>query len=127
MKDCGKVLAVLAMVSCLIFLYLYPHMSLFRVSYAIAAKSAQVARRSEEYRLLKYEVDQLRAPRLLEARMKNLQMDLCLPREVRIVRIPTIVGIEPAALNNVSIQPFHQGLFDLLGRWVKVAQAKTES
>ena len=58
--------------------------------------------------------------------MKELELDLTLPKEIRVVRVaPTVSEVAvPTTLQDESLKPMSKGLLDLLGRWVKVAQAK---
>jgi hypothetical protein len=127
MRGTGKFLAILTFIGGLLLLYVHAQISLFQVSYTIDSRSRQLAQQSEEYRLLKFEVEQLKAPRLLETRMKELQMDLTLPKEVRIVRVPTVPVVDAVNVQGVSLRPLSDGILDFLGRWVKVAQAKTDN
>ncbi|MBI3307186.1 MAG: hypothetical protein HYZ84_05205 [Candidatus Omnitrophica bacterium] len=125
MKGIGKFLAGLGLGIFFLLLYVHLQIATFQVSYSINTQSRRLAKSGEAYRLLKFEVDQLRAPRLLEQKMKDMQIDLALPKEVQVVKIP---APPPAteSLSNVSLKPLSDGLMDFLGRWVKVAQAKTD-
>ena len=128
MRGQGKFLGSLATVCAFLLLYVHAQISLFRVSYAISTKSRHLSEKSEEYRNLKFEVDQLKAPRLLEQKMKDLQLDLTLPKEVKVVRVPPMQSPEtPVASGSVSLSPLSDSLLDFVGRWVKVAQAKTDN
>ncbi|MBI3313144.1 MAG: hypothetical protein HYZ83_02780 [Candidatus Omnitrophica bacterium] len=127
MKGAGKFLISLIGVTLLVLLYVHIQVSLFQVSYSMNTQSHQLADKSEAYRLLKFEVDQLRAPRLLEQKMKDMQIELALPKEVQVVKIPAAPAFNPESLPNVSLKPLSDGLLDFLGRWVKIAQAKTDA
>jgi len=108
-------------------LYVHGRIALFRVSYLIDVKSETWAQKKEAYRHIKFEVDQMKAPRLLEAKMKALNLDLTLPKEIRVVRVPKVAPmLETSPPTELELQPFSQGLLNFFGRWVKVAQAKTE-
>lgn len=127
MKGAGKTILSVAFVSALMLLYVHEQVALFRISYQLDAKSEKLARLSEDYRKVKFEVDQLRAPRLLEQKMKDMQIELALPKEVQVVKIPAAAPLTPESLPNVSLKPLSDGLLDFLGRWVKIAQAKTDN
>lgn len=126
MKGAGKILVTVSLLSMLLVFYVHEQISLFSLSYCMNTESETLARKAEEYRHLKFEVDQLKAPRLLEDKMKHMRLDLALPKEVRVVRIPTVPIVESPVVKSISLQPLSDGLLDFLGRWVKVAQAKTE-
>jgi hypothetical protein len=129
MKGAGKILSGITIITVLLLFYVHEQVSLFAVSYRIQKNSALLTERGEEYRRLKFEVDQLKAPRLLEEKMRMLNLDLTLPKQVLVVRIPSTPPAESNApvISDISLQPFSEGLLDFLGRWVKVAQAKTDS
>ena len=130
MKGLGKILINVAVVSFLLLLYVQGQIALLRISYSIDSQSKKLTQKREQYRHLQFEVDQLKAPRRLEEKMKELQLNLVLPKEVRVVRVPIVASnalVEPPLEEEVQLQPFSKGLLEFLGRWVKVAQAKTDN
>ncbi len=128
MKGLGKIIIVIGFISGLFLLYVQGQISMLRVSYKIDLDSKKLSRRSEEYRHLKFEVDQLKSPRRLEEKIKELNLELTLPKEVRVVRVPYQTSEEPSlGAETVQLKPFSDGVLEFLGRWVKVAQAKTDS
>ena len=128
MKGVGKILIGITLATTLFLFYVHEQISLFSISYRMQRNSALLTEKSEEYRHLKFEVDQLKAPRLLEEKMREMKLDLTLPKQVLVVRIPSVPVTEASTpvMKNVSFQPLSEGLLDFLGRWVKVAQAKTD-
>lgn len=122
-----KVFFLFGFVTALAVLYVYGQTEIFKVSYDINEKADKLKEQSELFRRLKFEVDQLRAPRLLEEKMKRMELELSLPSEIQVVRIPHTVKIDSALEPNVSKQSLSASPFDLLGRWVKVAQAKMDN
>lgn len=122
-----RVFVLFGFVTCFAVLYVYGQTAIFKVSYDINEKSDKLKEQSEFYRRLKFEVDQLRAPRLLEEKMKRMELELALPSEIQVIRIPKTGAPESLITPAVSKQPLAASPFDLLGRWVKVAQAKMES
>lgn len=127
MKGIGKIILVIFSFSLFFVFYVREQISLLHVSYEIESKSEKVAELSEEFRRLRFEVDQLKAPRLLEEKMKKLAMDLELPHEIRVVRTP---AKEPVAtsLDHLVLRPtFSTQVAHFVGRWIDVAQAKTEN
>lgn len=127
MKGTGKILAVISTLTFFSLLYVHEQIVLFRLSYEMDLQSGMLDRKSEQYRRLAFEVESLKAPRLLETRLKELSLDLALPREIQVVRIPELPMPEVPSHSAVTAVPFAQGWGDFLGRWVKVAQAKTDS
>ena len=127
MKDAGKILIAISIATALFLMYVHEQIALFRISYAIDASRDARAQKAEAYRRLEFEVEQLKAPRLLEQRMKDFGLDLTLPKEIRVVRVPQAALPERLASPQVAVQPFSAGLTRFLGRWVDVAQAKTDS
>ena len=128
MKGIGKILIGIAAMTILLVFYVHEQIALFQISYILDKQAEAFETRSETYWKLKFEVDQLKAPRLLEQRMNELKLDLTLPHEVRVVRMPAPPALVSAPVTrSVSGSPLTDGVLDLLGRWVDVAQAKTES
>ncbi|HTL47501.1 MAG TPA: hypothetical protein VL688_05500 [Verrucomicrobiae bacterium] len=129
MKFALKVILTVAIVTSCVVLYVHGEVAIFQVSYSLDAHARLLKERSEEYRRIKFEVEQLKAPRLLEEKMNQMNLELTLPRQVKVVRIPELPSVADAAMRNVNPQSFTQSPLDFLGRWVKVAvaQAKMES
>ena len=126
MKGTGKIVLGIFSLAFFVVLYVRGQIALLHVSYQIEAKANKLSALFEESRRLHFEVDQLKAPRLLEEKMKQLSMDLTLPQEIRVVRIP-LPKITEASLNQIPTQPFAGRVADFVGRWVGVAQAKTDN
>ena len=127
MKFALRVVLMVAIATSCVVLYVHGQVAIFQVSYSLDAHARLLKERSEEFRRIKFEVDQLKAPRLLEEKMNQMNLELTLPRQVKVVRIPELPSVREAALRRVAPQSFSQSPFDFLGRWVKVAQAKMES
>lgn len=125
MKGIGKIIVGIMTVSILLVLYVHEQVALLHVSYMLDTRVEKVTRLSEEYRQLRFEVEQLKAPRLLEEKMKQLSLDLTLPKEIRVMRVPA-PELEKV-VHQVSSRPSSGGVLDFVGRWVDVAQAKTDS
>ena len=127
MKGIGKVVLLIGGISFFFLIYVHEQIALLRVSYQMEAKNEKLSHLSEEYRQIRFEVDQLKAPRLLEEKMKQLSMDLTLPQEIRVIRTPAVYPIVASPLASVSARPMTGQVADFLGRWVGVAQAKTDN
>ncbi len=125
MKGMGKIIMGIMTISILFVLYVHEQVALLHVSYMLDTRVDKVTRLSEEYRQLRFEVEQLKAPRLLEEKMKKMSLDLSLPQEIRVMRVPAPEVEE--TLRQVSTRPVSGGVLDFVGRWIDVAQAKTES
>jgi hypothetical protein len=128
MKGIGKVIVLILGLSFFFVLYVRGQIALLHVSYQIEAKNDKVIELSEEYRRLRFEVEQLKAPRLLEEKMKNMKMDLTLPQEIRVVKVRE-TSLPSLPLQQVMTQqPTVSTRFaNLMGRFVEVAQAKTDN
>lgn len=128
MKNLGKIIFIIGFASVLLLLYVHEQIALFHVSYLIDEQSSTLGKMSEEYRRLKFEVDQLRSPRFLEEKMEELSLDLTLPQEIRVVRIPqNFYSSHPSPLEPISVGPMSDRILNFLGRWVEIAQAKTDN
>lgn len=125
MQSVGKTILGIGVLTLLLLLYVHEQIALVRVSYLMDAKSVQLNRLVEEYRQIKFEVDQLKAPRLLEEKMKNLSMTLTLPQEIHVIKTPA-----PKITADRQLSPaasLSGNMFHFLGHWVDVAQAKTDN
>jgi hypothetical protein len=107
--------------------YVHGQVMLLHLSYEINDRNSAVTQKLEAYRRLKFQVDQLKAPRILETKMKDLQLDLIPPKEIKVVRIPQLRGTTAPAVARMTAQPLTERLNQFLGRWISVAQAKTDN
>lgn len=129
MKGCGKIVLLMVLASILLVYYVQGQISLVRVSYVLDKKMHLKNEKEEYYRQLKYEMEQMKSPRLLESKLSELKFDLALPTEIKVIRIaqPGVWNIPNAALPaDISVNPFSEKITNFLERWVKVAQAKTD-
>ncbi|MSR77550.1 MAG: hypothetical protein EXS63_04925 [Candidatus Omnitrophica bacterium] len=127
MKGSGKIIVRVGIVASLMLLYVHQQFLLFHTSYAIDQKSHSLNDKTESFRRIKFEVDQLTAPRLLEEHMRDLKLDLSLPKEVNVVKIPDSYQSIIIPVHEVPLQQFSDRLYNWLGRWVDVAQAKVDN
>ncbi len=58
--------------------------------------------------------------------MKNLSLDLALPKEIHVVRVP-VPQVDTAKAPDVPMTSVSGRMFQFLGQWVDVAQAKTDN
>ena len=127
MKDFGKILFFIGMASLLPLLYVREQIALFRISYLIDEQSSVLSKMSEEYRRLKFEVGQLKSPRFLEEKVKELSLNLTLPQEIRVVRMPSSFQVSAVPpLEPISTGLVSDRILNFLGRWMDIAQAKTD-
>ena len=108
-------------------IHVHGRLALFRISYDLNDQTELLSRKQETYRMLKFEVDQLKAPALLEVRMKNYAMDLVLPKEVRVIQIPAMPLMEVNVVGRPPMNPLLGNISDFFGRWIGVAQADIKS
>ena len=124
MKGLGKLVVIFCVITAVLLLYVHERVEMLRLSYHIYEKSAQLSKRAEEFRQLKFEVSQLRSPQSLERRLQELSFPLTVPKEIKVLKVPSEpvspVG-EPLPLRAPS-----QKLFQFLGQWIQVAQARTD-
>ena len=125
MKGTGKIIFLITIISSFFLVYVHEQILLFEVSYDLSAKSSQYARKSEEYRQLKFQVDQLKAPRLLENEMNQMKLDLTLPKEVHVLKVPP-QPVENVVMKSIVSRPMTGNLPHFLGRFIDVAQAKED-
>ena len=88
MQGTFKFMTVFIVATVLLLFYVHAEISLFRISYVISEQTHELTEKNEKFRRLKFEVDQLKAPQLLESKIHEWELDLTLPKEVRVVRVP---------------------------------------
>ncbi|HOW59726.1 MAG TPA: hypothetical protein PLO78_08400 [Candidatus Omnitrophota bacterium] len=127
MKGSGKILIYIASLACLMLFYVHLQIASVLVSFDIHQSSRKLAEKQELYRRVQFKVDQLRAPRLLEAKMKKHDLELGLPGKIQVVEIPTMpeVSMPVPQIQQVS-HSISSTVSNFLGRWIQTAQAKTE-
>ena len=125
-QSVGKIILGIGILTLLLLFCVHEQIALVRVSYLIDSKSIQLNHLSEEYRQIKFEVDQLKAPRLLQEKMKNLSMQLALPQEIHVIKTPALkITSQDRQVPPAASLPGN--MFHFLGHWVDVAQAKTDN
>ncbi len=127
MKGAGKIILGVSIPVVFLLFYVHEQIALLHVSYILEDKSEKLVRLSEEYRNLKFELDQLKAPRLLETKIKEMQLNLTLPNEVRVLMTPAPPVNETPVKNVSTAGPLSDRVLHFLGRWVDIAQAKTDN
>lgn len=127
MKGCGKILLLIAIVTCAMFLFVHLQVASVLVSLEIHKSSRALAEKQELLRRFQFKVDQLRAPRLLEEKMKRHDMGLALPNKVQVVEVPPVPKFAiPSASEHKATRTFSSEVSSFLGRWIQTAQAKTD-
>jgi len=127
MKGSGKILVLMAIFTCAMLFYVHLQVASVLVSFDIHKSSRALAGKQELLRRFQFKVDQLRAPRFLEAKMKRHDMGLALPNKVQIVEVPPVTEIViPAPSDPKVARTLSSEVSNFLGRWIQTAQAKTD-
>jgi len=126
MKGTGKILLSLTGVVFMGLLFVHLHIQSFLVSYQIYDYNKELARSEEIYRHAKFDVDQLKAPRLLEEMMSEFNLKLELPDKVHLLELPQLGEKQFSKDREVTVHTFSSFALQFLGRFVNIAQAKSE-
>lgn len=127
MKGSGKTLVLLATLTGSMLFYVHLQVASVLVSLEIHKSSRAVAEKQELLHRFQFKVDQLRAPRLLEEKMKRHDMGLALPNKIQVVEVPPAPELTiPAASEQKATSTFSSEVTSFLGRWIQTAQAKTD-
>lgn len=127
MKGSGKILILIAVPVCAMLFYVHLQVASVLVSFDIHKNSRAVAEKQELLHRFQFKVDQLRAPRLLEQKMKHHDMGLALPNKVQVVEVPLVPELViPIAQEKKGARTFSSEVSSFLGRWIQTAQAKTD-
>ena len=127
MKGSGKVLILIAVLTCSMLFFVHLQISSVLISLDIHKSSRAVAEKQELLRRFQYKVDQLRAPRLLEEKMKRHDMGLALPNKIQVVEVPPVPELAiPVSQEQKATRTLSSEVSSFLGRWIQTAQAKTD-
>lgn len=127
MKGSVKILLLIAFLTTSMLLYVHLQTASVLVSLDIHKSSRTLAEKQELLRKFQFKVDQLRAPRLLEEKMKRHDMGLALPNKVQVVEVPRVADIViPVTQQEKATRTFSSEVSSFLGRWIQTAQAKTD-
>lgn len=124
MKGLGKILFGCLLITGTLLLYVHERVEMLRISYRINEKTTRLSRRQEEFRHLKFEVSRLRSPQHLEQRLGELSVPLTLPKQIQVMRVPARAAAP--RLEALPVEPPSHRILNFLGRWVQIAQARTE-
>lgn len=127
MRGTGRIILGIFGFCSLVMFYVHLQVVTFLASYDIQRVSEKIHSSSEELRRLKFEVEQFKAPHLLEGKLNQYDMNLSLPQMV--YHVPqSFEEIRPTELP-ASAQPsgFPQVLKQFVNSWVQVAHAKNDS
>ncbi len=127
MKGSGKILILIAVFACAMLFYVHLQVASVLISFDIHKSSRAAAGKQELLHRFQYKIDQLRAPRLLEEKMKRHDMGLALPGKIQVVEVPGMpnLAILPAQRQKAP-RTFSAEVSNFLGRWIQTAQAKTD-
>jgi hypothetical protein len=127
MKGSGKILVLMAIVTCAMLFYVHLQVASVLVSFDIHKSSRAFAEKQELLRRFQFKVDQLRAPRFLEQKMKRHEMGLALPNKIQVVEVPSVSELViPVTSERKATRTFSSEVSTFLGRWIQTAQAKTD-
>lgn len=127
MRGSGKILVLIGSLTCAMLFFVHLQIASFLVSFDIHKSSRTFAEKQELLRRLQFKVDQLRAPRFLEAKMKRHELALALPNKIRVVEVPPVAELViPKAPEQKAPRTFSSEVSSFLGRWIQTAQAKTD-
>src|SRR5512137_1587064 len=127
MKGSGKILVLIAILTCAMLFYVHLQVASVLVSFDIHKSSSALAEKQEILRKFQFKVDQLRAPRLLEAKMKRHDMGLTIPNKIQVVEVPPVPQLViPVVAEQKATRTFSSEVTNFLGRWIQTAQAKTD-
>lgn len=127
MKGTGKTLLIIATISCFALFYVHLQTSSFLISYDINKYSETFSEKKEAFRHLKFEVNKLKAPRLLDEKISEHELSLKLPSTIDVIEMPNAMFKTPVGKEIINVNPLTSVLSNFWGQWIRVAQAKTET
>ena len=126
MKGSGKILVLMTLLTGAMLFFVHLQVASILVSFDLQKSANALAGKQELLRRFQFKVDQLRAPRLLEEKMKRHDLGLALPNKIQVVEVPPLDLVIPVASEQKVTRTFSSEVTSFLGRWVQTAQAKTD-
>ena len=129
MKGTGRIILGIFGVCSLVMIYVHLQVVTFLASYEIDRANAKIYSSSEQMRKLKFELEQYKAPHLLEVQVHQYEMNLAIPKMV--YRIPH--SFEDIQNNPVNLPASAQStgapqlMRQILNSWIQVAHAKNNT
>ncbi len=129
MKGTGRIIIGIFGVCSLVMIYVHLQVITFLASYEIDRSASKIYSSNEQLRKLKFEMEQFKAPHLLEGQVRQYEMKLAIPKMV--YRIP--LSFDEIQAHSMTLptaaQPAGapQFLRQFLGSWVQVAHAKSKT
>ena len=119
-----RTFTILITATLLLLFYVHEQVTIFQVSYSIERKEREIARLSEDYKTAKFYLTRLRSPHVLSQRIKELSLNLAVPKDRQVIRVlkPKAVPVQIQVEESWPPAPFR---FLSLLHFVKEAQAKT--
>ena len=129
MKGTGRVIFGILGVCSLVMIYVHLQVITFLASYQIDRANSKIYVSNEQLQKLKFELEQYKAPHLLEGRLRQYEMNLDIPKMV--YRVPhSFDTIQNASVNlsaTTQAASAPQFLRQILNSWIQVAHAKNEA
>ena len=128
MRGTGRVILGIFGVCALVMVYVHLQVSTFLASYEIDRASVKIYSYNEQLQKLKFELEQFKAPHLLEGRLRQYEMNLDIPKMV--YRVPqSFDEIHKASMNLPTTGDARtpQLLRQIFNSWIQVAHAKNET
>jgi len=128
MKGSGKVLSVIGFITCMMLFYVHLQIASVIVSFELNRTSKTYAMKQELLRRLEFNVNQLKAPRLLEEKMKKNELTLGLPGKIQVVEVPPMPNLHlPVRQGEKHDSGYSSAFTKFFGRLIQTAQAKTDT
>ena len=122
MKHLGKYIIALGIVTGCMLLYVHQHIAILLCSYTINQKDETLTALIDVHKNLKFQLASLTSPTTLEQKLADANVNLVLPKEIKIVKVP-ITHTEPIHMVENSLVSRDSGIFRFFG-FEKEAQAE---
>ncbi len=129
MRGTGRIILGIFGFCSLVMFYVHLQVVTFLASYEIDRAAAKIHSSNEQLRKLKFELEQYKAPHLLEGQVRQYEMKLAIPKMVyRIPRSFDDIQSSSVSLPNAEkTAGAPQLLQQVLGSWIQVAHAKNDT
>ncbi|MBU1863111.1 MAG: hypothetical protein KKH94_05575 [Candidatus Omnitrophica bacterium] len=114
MKHLGKYIVGLCIVTIGMLFYVHQQITVLRYSYTINNKEERLATLIDTHKNLTFQLASLKSPATVEQKLRAADINLVIPHEIRIVKVP-VADIEPIQMVKANSTPQGSNVLRALG------------
>jgi len=123
MKGSIRTLMVIFSVTAAMLFYVHWQVMSYVVSYRIHDYSREIGRQQDEVRRMSYNLEMLKAPKILDQKMKQHSLDMVPPDQIRTLTLPQSAPSFRGAAGEGVFRSVLNGFF---ADWIQIARAEAQ-